>query len=146
MSSRSVIVKIKAEIILLQRQDGSYSPNDLVKFAENNQDSELYKMFVWDDEVAAQEHRLWQAREIITKYAVRIEVGDNIESIPIISVPSLRKSGEGSYLERDVIGANETYRKEVLEEQQTKLRTLRATFEPILPELKSVWRAIGRTC
>ena len=146
MSSRSVIAKIRAEIILLQRQDGSYSPADLVEFAANNPDSELHSMFVWDNQKAAEEHRLWQAREIITRYAVRIEVGEGIESIPVISVPSLRGTDEGSYLERDAVGANEAYRAEVLEEQQAKLRTLRATFEPLLPELKSVWNAIKRTC
>ena len=146
MSSRSAIAKIKSEIIKLQRQDGSYHPQDLVEFAADNPDSELHKTFQWDDQQAGQAYRLWQAREIIGKYAVRIEVNDRIETIPVISVPSLRGTADGSYLERDAIGANEAYRAEVLSETQAKLRTMRETFGPLLPELKTVWNAIKRSC
>ena len=146
MSSRSAIAKIKSEIAKLRRQDGSYHPQDLLDFASDNPDSELHKTFQWDDEQAGQAYRLWQARETITKYAVRIEVNDRIETIPVISVPSLRGTADGSYLERDAIGANEAYRAEVLAETQAKLRTMRETFSPLLPELKSVWNAVKRSC
>lgn len=146
MSSRSTIAKIKVEIAALKRSDGSYHPQDLVEYAAENTDSELYKSFLWDDEQAGQQYRLWQAREIIGKYAVRIEVNDRIETIPVISIPSLRGTKKGSYWERDAVGANEAYRTEVLVETQAKLRTMRDTLEPLLPELKSVWNAVKRSC
>lgn len=146
MSSRNAIAKIKSEIFKLRRQDGSYHPQDLVDFAADNPDSELHKTFQWNDEQAGRAYRLWQAREVIGRYAVRIEVNDRIETIPVISVPSLRGTVDGSYLERDAIGANEAYRGEVLAETQAKLRTMRETFGPLLPELKTVWSAVKRAC
>ncbi len=146
MSSRSAIAKIKSEIVALQRQDGSYHPQDLVDYAANNRKSELHKTFLWDNAQAGQAYRLWQAREMITRYAVRIEVGNRFETIPVISVPSLRGTEDGSYLGRDAISANEAYRAEVLSEIQAKLRTMRETFAPLLPELKTVWAAITRAC
>ena len=146
MSSRSAIAKIKSEIAKLQRQDGSYHPQDLVDYAADNPDSELHKTFQWDDQEAGRAYRLWQARETITRYAVRIEANDRIEIIPVISVPSLRGTADGSYLERGVVGANEVYRAEVLAETQSKLRTMCGTFAPLLPELKTVWNAVKRSC
>lgn len=147
MSSRETIAKIKAEVTALQRQDGSYHPQDVVNFARENPESELHACFEWDNEVASREYRLWQARQVIVKYAVRIDMREAvIEAIPVISVPSLRGTPQGSYLDRDTVTANEAYRIEVLAETQAKLRTLRESLRVMLPELKPVWNAIDRTC
>lgn len=137
--------KLVAEIEKLQRKDGSYAPEDIVSFALKNPDSETHGQFEWDDAKAAHEHRLLTARHLISVYVLVVKVGSPEIIIPVISVPSLRSSG-GSYLSRDAVAAEESYRQEVLEEIQTKLRTMSLKFAPLLPELKTVWRAIKRSC
>ena len=44
--------------------DGELRPADVVEFARNP-DTALHSRFTWDDDKAAAEYRLWQARELI---------------------------------------------------------------------------------
>ena len=52
MSSRSVRAQVRAEVLKLKRQDGSYSPADLVDWAEDHPKSALHSQFEWGDEKA----------------------------------------------------------------------------------------------
>ena len=136
--------KLTAEIQKLRRQDGSYSPDDVVDFAKTHSKSELHKQFEWDDRTAAHEHRLFTARHLITLHIRVVSSSGGI--VQLISVPSLRRSDEGSYLSPDVVSGNAAYRGEVLDEIKSKLRTMMETFEPLLPELDPVWKAVKKTC
>lgn len=62
-------MKTKIEIITeelnkIEKRDGLITPHALVKEAEP-QDSVLHPFFTWDQEKAAYEYRLWEARKII---------------------------------------------------------------------------------
>lgn len=145
MSDRRELAKLSKEVTTLRRQDGSYSPADLVSWAEAHPKSVLYSQFDWDNVNAGHQYRLLQARGLI-KFHVHTVGGDPTEIIPVISVPSLRYGNEGSYLSRDVVGGREDYRLEVLKEIKGKLRSMNDKFSSITPELGSVWKAIGKTC
>lgn len=61
------IFKANAEIVDEEIKSLSeITPNNMVEFAKNNPDSELYKCFEWDDTIAAQKYRLQQANKILT--------------------------------------------------------------------------------
>ena len=146
MSDRIVQAKIAQEVQDRQRQDGSYSPADLVDWAASHPLSALHSQFEWDDETAGYNYRIWQARQIIKTYVLLEQKDSDVEIVPVISVPSLRQGEEGSYLSRDVVAGREEYRLEIVEEIRNKLRALRDKYEPITKELNAVWKAIQKTC
>ena len=146
MSSRETIQKLKVEITFLRRQDGSFNPQDVVDWARENPKSILHKCFEWDNKIAGEEYRRLQARQLIERHALKVSQSGEETTIEVISVPSLRKGGEGSYLDRNDVAAKEEYRIEVLEEIKAKLRSMRDKYEPITPELKSVWGAVRKYC
>ena len=143
MSSRSARAQVRAEVLKLKRQDGSYSPADLVDWAEDHPKSALHSQFEWNDEKAGREYRLLQARRIIVTITVEV-TNDTPE---FISVPSLRRGEDpSSYVPTKVVAGNEAYRKDVLEEIKMKLISMRDRFRPVTPELEPVWKAVSKTC
>lgn len=50
--------------------EGLVPPQDVVAYARRHPRGALYQRFTWDDSKAADEHRLWQAREIIAQFWV----------------------------------------------------------------------------
>ena len=66
---------VKKDIVLETLQglvkDGQIKPEDVISEAQA-EDSPIHNSFEWDDTKAAQEHRLWQARQLIT-YKFEIE-------------------------------------------------------------------------
>ncbi len=86
-------VKIISELRRIQEgNDGLLLPAHVVA-AARPKTSPLHSRFEWNDGKAAQEHRLWQARQLIS---VCVEVFSNGESAPIfVSVSSDRQPGNG---------------------------------------------------
>lgn len=147
MSSKSTIAALKREILALRRQDGSLAPEDIVEWARAHPKSELHKLFEWDNERAAHEHRLRQARQFIQEYSVVVDGSEKeIEVVALVSVPSRRGKGEGSYLSQKAVAANQAYRTEVLDEVRSKLRSMKDRYETLTPELAKVWKAIQQVC
>jgi len=66
---------VKKDIVLETLQglvkDGQIKPEDVISEAQA-EDSPIHNSFEWDDTKAAQEHRLWQARQLIT-YKFKVE-------------------------------------------------------------------------
>lgn len=72
MNQRIKIAKRYAEELhALYEEHGSLSPAVVVAWAKDHPESALHGRFQWDDTKAAHEHRLWQARQVITE--VRVE-------------------------------------------------------------------------
>jgi hypothetical protein len=55
---------------IMASHDGMLYPKDVVDFARD-ESTELHKRFEWDDDVAGENYRIWQARQII-RLEVRI--------------------------------------------------------------------------
>lgn len=60
---------------------GKVTPNDLVEAARSAK-SELHPLFEWNNSVAANEHRLHQARTALSSLRIRISVESPVSSIP----------------------------------------------------------------
>lgn len=52
---------------------GEVTPDEVLKFAKNNVDSELYKCFEWDDKICGEKYRKLQASNILTCISVKIK-------------------------------------------------------------------------
>jgi hypothetical protein len=86
----------KEELIAIARKnDGVLRPIDVVEYARDK-NTALHSSFEWDDNKAAEEYRLWQAREIIR---VTVTMLPNVES-PVkvfVSLNEDRKENGGGY-------------------------------------------------
>ena len=78
----------------IRKKYGRLTPSLTVKVAKHP-DSILHTRFEWDDSKAAHEHRLWQARQLISTNVIRVPVTDKLVRA-YIHVPA--KDGEGDYL------------------------------------------------
>lgn len=61
-----------AELVALYRKDGHLTPAMVVEWANTHPDSALHAEFEWDDQLAANEWRLAQARRLVAAVKVRI--------------------------------------------------------------------------
>lgn len=52
---------------------GELTSEEVLKFAKNNPNSETYKCFEWDDSVAGEKYRRYQASQLVSSIAVKIK-------------------------------------------------------------------------
>lgn len=63
--------KVGEELEQIEKQDAVSSKNVLT-YARKNKDSELYKCFEWDNKIAGEKYRLFQASNIISSISIVI--------------------------------------------------------------------------
>jgi hypothetical protein len=88
---------IREELLAISKKHkGILKPCDVITYAERHKNSALYSQFTWDDSKAAHAHRLFQARQIILKVNVTINIQDKPITIrPFVSIHSDRYNGAG---------------------------------------------------
>ena len=59
--------RIGTELAALYKTHGGLTPQGVVKWARANKSSALHSRFEWDNSKAAEQYRLWQARELIVE-------------------------------------------------------------------------------
>lgn len=67
--------RVKLIIKALEREHGELRPKDVVAFAKP-EDSPLHGFFEWDDDVAAEQYRLGQARQLIGRIKIEVTVNE----------------------------------------------------------------------
>ena len=91
---RVKIDNVAKELREIARQNGSrLHPPDVVN-AARDPDSVLHSHFTWDDTEAAEQHRLWQARQLIATVRIVIPNGAN-ETQTVRAYHALRSDDNG---------------------------------------------------
>jgi hypothetical protein len=85
-------------------QRGRLSPQRVVIWARKHRASALHGCFQWDDTRAAQQYRLWQARELIVSVEVVYE--DGRQRQVYVSPITTRRGGQGYHRLVDVLSDN----------------------------------------
>lgn len=67
MSKKDIVLETLQGLV----KNGQIKPEDVIEVARD-ENSPIHNNFEWDDTKAAQEHRLWQARQLIT-YKFKVE-------------------------------------------------------------------------
>lgn len=80
----------------LDQRDGGLTPSAVIKDAQRP-DSPLHDRFEWDDKLAAQGHRLEQARDLIRSFRVTVQVGVTVIRPPQWIRDPARGSKEQGY-------------------------------------------------
>ena len=125
---------------IAKKNGGLLRPVQIVQ-AARDEASPLHGQFTWDDEKAAGQYRLWQARELIATYWV-VEEGSNEPVRLLLSLASDRPAKQGYRFSADVL-ANPEQRREWLLMALAELQVWRKTYGA-LTELKPVFNAISR--
>lgn len=113
------------ELEEIEQEKGSISANEVLERARN-ENSALHEYFEWDNTVAAEQHRLSQARYLIRMVVVKIERSDQ-EQITTRAFVELRGE-EGPYKSISVVAKDENYRKQLLIQARDDIKALRKKY------------------
>ena len=133
-------MSIKAELLRLQQADPDniLRPVEVIEWAKDNPDSELYRSLEWDDEKAAHEFRLHQVRTLIQLHVVT----ENREPM-LVSLSIDRKNPGGGYRSVNDVIERPDLREILLEDALAELARVQRKYEAVMT-LKSVWEEADR--
>lgn len=80
---------------------------DAVLDEAQDESSPLHRHFEWDDSVAAEAHRRYQARVLIQKCRITLVESEPVHIRAFVSLPADRESGGGYRLTTEVMGDTE---------------------------------------
>lgn len=107
------------------------TPQNLVDYAAEHPDSELYKCFTWDDSKAANEWRKYEARQVMCQLVYK----DDNEEEPM-KVRVLQRASE-SYLPVKEIIRNEDEYKLLLNKAKAELASFKERYKTLV-ELEEI--------
>lgn len=114
------------------------TPQNLVDYAEEHPDSELYKCFTWDDTKAANEYRKIEARQVLRLLVYKEDpVEEDEKPIQIRVMQNVNKEYKPV---REIVRNNDEY-KELLKRAKAELAAFRERYKQ-LAELETVLEAI----
>lgn len=133
------------ELRSLEDTSGRLNPRQVVEQARSDTSS-LHPFFEWDDNKAAEEHRVTQARHLIRQIKVTVSPSKNqtVQIRAYTSVRSDREDEDGSYRTSMSMFTDEELRTELLETALKELHSFKEKYAHIR-ELDSVMTAIRET-
>jgi hypothetical protein len=138
MEDLKVIERRAAELeVIRNKTGGALQPADVVKFARNPKTA-LHGAFCWDDGEAAEQYRLWQARQVIR---VCVTVREEVEGPPVRAYVSLQEDrGDVGYRLLDDVMSDEEMREQLLAQALAELNRWKVRYQQ-LRELAPVFEA-----
>lgn len=133
--------KIVAELHkIAARYDGALLP-EVVVSAASNEKSPLHSCFTWDDGIAADQYRLWQARQLI-RVSIQIVPGtDKMERIWVSLTPD--RQLDGGYRSLISVMSDKNLRAQLLLDALDDMDCFQAKYQR-LKELAAVFSAMKR--
>lgn len=126
-----------AEELAAIARGGRLDPKRVVDWARRNRSSALHSRFQWDDTKAAEQYRLWQARELIV--SVEVTYADGKQRQVYVSPISTR--GKGGYHRLVDVISDADLRGQFLSDALAELERVCARYED-LTELAGVRAAV----
>lgn len=121
-------------LLQIKNNQETLQPCEIVVQAKEK-DSVLHKYFQWDDTLAAEQHRLNQARHLITSVEIVREVGDN-RSITIPAYTHLRIDKYG-YRDTEEVYSVQDLRSSLIAQLKVDWKTLQKKHDSALQEIDS---------
>jgi hypothetical protein len=140
MQPRSVIMDYAQELEQVRAANGGVlRPADVVEFAMNPE-TVLHGRFEWDDTKAAEQYRLWQARELI-RVVVQTHPAKDAPTRVYVSLADDRGNDGGGYRTLDEVLRSKAMREALLAQAQGDMMRFEAKYH-VLRELASVVAAM----
>ncbi len=135
--------KVILELRRLAKENGGLLQPESVVEAARPTTSPLHSRFEWDNSVAAQQYRVWQARQLIrVTVDVLVETGESFDVFVSLSKDRQRESG-GYRVLVDVL-SDADMRAQLLKDALDDLEVFREKYRQ-LKELAEVFSAIKKT-
>lgn len=135
--------KLKELEFVRSQHDGVLRPEDVVEFARNERTA-LHGDFQWDDTAAAQQFRVWQARQVIRLTITVVDSPAGKHSIPMyVSLVTDRQKPGGGYRPLVDVMSSVDMRDELLRQALNELKTVKKKYQQ-LQELRPIFRAIEK--
>ena len=126
---------VRKELEKIRKLHGNIlRPEDVVEAAQDEK-SPLHRFFTWDEEKAAEEYRLWQARKLIASVTIEIR-GEKTDAYWNATVTIRKEKTQGYFTTKDVLSNEELYN-QVLQEAIREIRYWQKKYGQI-KELKKV--------
>jgi len=130
--------RIKAQLLSIRsKEDGMIHARDVVAWADSHRESDLGRKFEWDNDKAAYEYRLYQARRLIM-----IHIVDEEHEPQIVNLKWDRPRG-GGYRMVDEVLDDLTFSRRMYLDAKAELLRVRSRYERVR-ELVSVWEELDR--
>lgn len=128
--------KVNDEIhsIIAANGTDSCTPQDLVNFARNNQNSESYQCFEWDDKIAGENWRIKQARDVMNNLieVTIVEASDNVQQQEPIEVKLYHGTGkDNTYVPTEILVTKKDEYQLVLDMAYRELQQFKARYKHI---------------
>ena len=108
--------------------------------ASREDNAPLHSCFEWDDDLAAEKYRLWQARQIIINITVVIETSNTVPHVrAFVSVAD--SCDKGKFIQIQKALENNEYRAQILRNALVELQTFKHKYS-VYSELSKVFEAI----
>ena len=133
--------KIKEELEAIAEGNGGILRGiDVIRFAQENQDSTLNSRFQWDDSKAGHQYRLQQARQLIRPH-VTVVSDDSPEVKVWVSLSGDRVQEDGGYRRVESVMSNDLQRAALVREALKDANVWRTKWKD-LEELRAIFAAI----
>jgi hypothetical protein len=132
---------IERELHKLAKANGGLLVPQKVVEAAQSKTSPLHSCFQWDDTEAAQQYRIWQARQLIRVVVQQID-GVSGKTPIFVSLHSDRKDGDGYRVTTEVL-SDDDRRSEMLADALAELNVVRKKYA-LLKELAAVFLEIEK--
>lgn len=103
---------------------------DVVAFARDPKTS-LHNRFEWDDTKAAQQHRLWQARELIRVVVKTQPIGGDATTRVYVSLDDDRRNDGGGYRTLDDVMRSDVMRQSLLHQAHADMVRFEAKYRQL---------------
>lgn len=131
---------IRAELERL-KSGGVIRPVDVVE-AARDEESPLHDWFQWDDDEAAHQFRLLQARNLLRVY-VNVEPSKDSEPVrAFVSLTSDRAKEGGGYRALAEVMGDDAMREQLLRDAFVQFRNMQKRYQH-LKQLSKVWDAVA---
>jgi hypothetical protein len=138
MKANNIVTELKR---IALDNGGVLQPEKVVEEARPKT-SPLHSNFEWDDSLAGQRYRIWQARQLIRVTVETIDGSDETMDV-FVSLSPDRKNESGGYRILTEVLTNKERREQMLTDALNELETFRQRYER-LKELSIVFKAIKK--
>ena len=131
-----------AELKKLAQDNGGLLQPEIVVEAARPKSSPLHSRFEWDDSVAGQQYRIWQARQLI-RVSVEVITGSEEPMNVFVSLTPDRAKESGGYRVMTHVLSRKEMREQMLSDALAELQCFREKYAR-LKELAGVFEAIKK--
>lgn len=132
--------KAGRELAGIERKEGELTPSNVLERARSA-NSSLHGHFEWDDSIAAEQHRLTQAGELIRSIVVDVSRSNVEPPKPTRAFVSVEREGGRSYVATATAMSDVDLRRQVLARAWAELEAFRRKYGD-MQELAKVFEAM----